>query len=180
MGDAEPRLRALAALASPPSAIQYKRHQELEDEDDWLLPSSLGVVLGDARCPSPPASIQASAMVFEDAAVFAKLFSHMRRPDQVPSLLQAYAGLRAQRVRQVLEGDVSNIGYLTMAYDEGGVAKTRDENMRNATKAGKSVLGGDSSDASANEQWEQILSTWGYGSSTLFFRPHDLCLTTAP
>jgi salicylate hydroxylase len=167
IGNAEPRLRMLASIASPASALFYRQHQQLEDEDDWLLPSGVGAVLGDAAHPAPPASIQASAMVFEDAAVFAKLFSHMRRADQAPSLIQAYAGLRAQRVPQVLQGDVSNIDHLTMPYDEGGVAKDRDQGMREATKVGKSALGGDGSDASASKQWEQILSTWGYGTSSL-------------
>jgi salicylate hydroxylase len=159
IGDAEPRLRKLVTLASPASAIRYQHHQEVEDEDDWILPSSLGSVLGDAAHPAPPACIQASAMAFEDAAVFAKLFSHMRRPDQAASLLNAFATLRADRVRKTLEADVGNIMYMMIPYGKDGAAEARDEGFRAATKAGKSILG----DASAQEQWDTTLATWIYG-----------------
>jgi hypothetical protein len=168
---AEPRLHTLAALAMP-SSISAVRFPSLmlaagDDDDEWMLPCAPGVVLGDAAHPPVPASVQAPAMALEDAAVLAKLFSHLRRRDQIPSLLGALATLRAERTRQVLAGDAANIMFTSLEYGADGVAEARDASMRALTKAGRQAIGGDEADADSNEQWSHIITTWAYGPSIL-------------
>jgi salicylate hydroxylase len=162
---AEPRLRTLLMMASAASVVAYDAHQALDDEEDWVLPSAPGVLLGDAAHPTPPGSVQASAVALEDAAVFAKLFSHLRRRDQIPSLLSGFAGLRAERARLVLEADAQLIGLFAMPYDATGIAQGRDDAFRALTKAGRKVAGEADGDAASNEQWYQTLMTWAYGLS---------------
>jgi salicylate hydroxylase len=166
---AEPRLHTLASLATP-SSISAVRFPSLmlaagDDDDEWMLPCAPGVVLGDAAHPPVPASVQAPAMALEDAAVLAKLFSHLRRRDQIPSLLGALATLRAERTRQVLSGDAATIMFSSLPYGADGVAEARDASMRAMTKAGRQAVGDDDANPDSNEQWAHIITTWAYGVS---------------
>jgi salicylate hydroxylase len=176
LGSCDVRIRSLVSMALTPTCVSVQSHQVL-DEDDWILPSGRGIVLGDAAHPSPPGQIQSSAMSFEDAAVLAKLFSHLRRNDQIPSLLRAFVSLRAARANEVLKFEAANIQFMTMPYSE-PVAKARDEGMRDMTRRGKNVFGGEDDLASAQgggDLWETVCSTWTYGklSFILFARDVD-------
>jgi salicylate hydroxylase len=165
---AEPRLHTLALLATP-SSISAVRFPSLalagDDDDEWMLPCTPGVILGDAAHPPVPASLQAPAMALEDAAVLAKLFSHLRRREQIPSLLGALATLRAARARQVLGGDAVNLAFTMLRYGVDGAAEARDASMRALAKAGRPV-GDDPEDPVTKEQWEHIITTWAYGAYT--------------
>jgi hypothetical protein len=170
IGNVESRLFTLATHALPPSALLCQAHEDLEEESDWVLPSSLGITLGDAAHPALPASTQAAPLVFEDAATFAKLFSHLRRPEQAPRLLHAFTSLRAARARRVIGDDANTFAYFQLGGD---VAVARNAGMREATRAGYSVLG----HASTSEQWEQNMATWAYGQACALFPQPLLQLT---
>jgi salicylate hydroxylase len=156
-------LHSLVTKASAASVVAYQAFQAFEDDEDWILPSVPGVLLGDAAHPAIPASIQACPAALEDAAVFAKLFSHLRRREQIPSFLSAFTSLRAERVRRMQEADAQLFQYSLMPYDDSGLAQIRDDSFRALTKAGRMVLGQADGDAASNAQWYGTLMTWVYG-----------------
>jgi salicylate hydroxylase len=162
----DPRIRSMMAMALPPTCISIRSHPAL-DEDDWILPSSRGIVIGDAAHPAPPGQIQSSAMAYEDAAVLAKLFSHLRRKDQIPGLLDAFVSLRSDRALRVLQAETDNIQFMTLPYSNPG-AQMRDDMMQDMTRRGKNIFGGPDELASAESGraiWENFCSVWTYGMS---------------
>jgi hypothetical protein len=168
MTNAEPRLITLAKLAGPTPAIAIRQYVPI-DEDDWVLPSEMGAILGDGAHPAPVGSIQGCAMAMEDAAVLGKLFSHLRRAEQIPRLLNAYATLRAERSAAVTAGEEGNYRYMTLPEPE---ASGRDAIYRELRSKGMNVfggLGGDDEDI-ASSLWIAIFTVWIYG--TLNFRLH--------
>jgi salicylate hydroxylase len=106
--------------------------------------------------------IQSAAMVIEDAAVFAKLFSHICRRDQTQKLLSAFCSLRQARARGVLAAEMANVRFMTLP-DADPAAIGRDDLFRQRQAQGSNALDvGGEGDAST-EQWEQIRETWAYG-----------------
>lgn len=98
-------------------------------------------------------------MALEDASVLAKLFSHLRTHDQIPSFLYAFQDLRQARVTKIRLLDMANIQFMTMPPSE--MTCGRDAAMRAKYDAGKDVLGGDDEDGNV-AQWDENREIFGY------------------
>ncbi|KAI0050529.1 FAD/NAD-P-binding domain-containing protein [Auriscalpium vulgare] len=152
---AEPRLKKLATLTRA-SRVQVTERPIL---DDWVHDSGRLVAIGEAAHPFPPGAIQASSMSLEDASVLAKLFSHLREEEQIPSFLYAFQNLRHDRCSKNRVLDMANISFMTMPNGDG--AEKRDKSMRAKHDSGRDVLGGDDDDGNV-AQWDDNRELFGY------------------
>lgn len=101
-------------------------------------------------------------MALEDAAVLAKLFSHLSAPDQIGSLLWAFQDLRQKRVESAIEGEMGHNFY--MAMQAGEMQEERDKELRSKYRVGKSAMSsvGDDEEDGTSAQWEGIKALMGY------------------
>jgi len=97
-------------------------------------------------------------MGVEDAAVPAKLFSHLKSEDQIRNFLYAFQELRQKRCSGVQRQELGNLMF--MAMPPGPMQEARDQNMIQKHEAGLNVLSSDAD--SATEQWEEIKEMFGY------------------
>ena len=98
-------------------------------------------------------------MAVEDAAVLAKLFSHLSEERQVQSFLYAFQELRQPRTRSVRAGEFGNIFYMTL--EECAGTARRDSGMREkAAAGGRNVLEGLAGDVS--RLWDEVRTIFGY------------------
>jgi salicylate hydroxylase len=95
-------------------------------------------------------------MAVEDAAVLAKLFSHLRAEDQISTFLHAFQDLREGRCASVVQSEQCNL-YFQM-LPAGPQQEERDHEMRARAARGESVFGS----GEAAEQWEQLKELFGY------------------
>ncbi|KAG1852791.1 hypothetical protein DFJ58DRAFT_790611 [Suillus subalutaceus] len=153
LGECEPRLLKMTKLAATPSRVQVKMVPPIED---WVDKHGRMAIMGEAAHPLPAGSLQGGAMAVEDAAVFAKLFSHLRDKDQISTFLHAFQDLREDRCASVVHTEQCNL-YFQM-LPAGPQQEQRDQDMRAKTAQGESVFGG----GEASEQWEQLKELWGY------------------
>ena len=171
------RIQKLSKLSiHPPLCVPVLEYPELED---WVHDSGRLIVLGDAAHPmtvrdhlsrqrlrlisqrnAQPGGIQAAAMALEDGAVLAKLFSHIRTSDQIPTLLYAYQDLRQPHVRRVQQKDLSDLHFQCMAPGE--VQQGRDDFMRAQRDAGRSPLAPAGADEEELPEWTEIKDVFGY------------------
>jgi|SRR5216683_2081214 len=98
-------------------------------------------------------------MSLEDASVLAKLFSHLRDEDQIPSFLYAFQNLREQRCQKNRALDIGNIMF--MMEPEGEGTARRDTMMREKHDQGRNVLSGDDEDSNV-AQWDFNRELFGY------------------
>ena len=103
--------------------------------------------------------IYGPSMSLEDASVLAKLFSHLRNEEQIPSFLYAYQNLREERCQKNRDLDVGNIFFLTAPDTE--ETTERLAQMRKRYDEGRNVLGGDNEDVSV-AQWDQNRELFAY------------------
>ena len=95
-------------------------------------------------------------MAVEDAAVLAKLFSHLRSVDQIPTFLHAFQDLREDRCASVVQSEQCNLRFQMLP--PGPQQEERDREMRARTAEGESVFGS----GEPAEQWEQLKELFGY------------------
>ncbi|TFK50180.1 FAD/NAD(P)-binding domain-containing protein [Heliocybe sulcata] len=155
MATSEGRLQKLASLACAPARLRVTEPVAL---DDWVHNDGRLLLIGDAAHTLPPGCIQGSAMGVEDAAVLAKLFSHLRSEDQIRNFLYAFQDLRQKRCSDVLKQEMGNLLFMTMP--PGSMQEARDQSMTQKHEAGLNVLGSDAD--GATEQWEEIKEIFGY------------------
>lgn len=98
-------------------------------------------------------------MSLEDASVLAKLFSHLRNEEQIPSFLFAFQNLREERCQKNRALDIGNI--LFMMEPEGEGTAQRDAMMREKHDQGRNVLSGDDEDSNV-AQWDHNRELFGY------------------
>ncbi|KAG1737068.1 uncharacterized protein EDB91DRAFT_1140876 [Suillus paluster] len=153
LGPCEPRLLKMTKLVATPTRVQVKMVSPIED---WVDEHGRLVIIGEAAHPLPAGSLQGGAMAVEDAAVLAKLFSHLRDKDQIPTLLHAFQDLREDRCASVVHSEQSNLYFQMMPA--GPKQEQRDQDMRAKAAQGESVFGG----GEAAEQWEQLKELFGY------------------
>ncbi|KAJ7590073.1 hypothetical protein C8J56DRAFT_1048242 [Mycena floridula] len=103
----------LAKQAKVPQCTSVKKRTVLEEWTSGRL-----LVLGQAAHPLPVGSVQEYGMGVEDAAVLAKLFSHLRKKDQIEPFLHAFQDMRLERCRSVLASELQGLRYLTTPIDE--------------------------------------------------------------
>lgn len=99
-------------------------------------------------------------MALEDGAVLAKLFSHIRTSDQIPTLLYAYQDLRQPHVRRVQQKDLSDLYF--QCTPPGEVQQGRDDFMRAQRDAGRSPLAPAGADEEELPEWTEIKDVFGY------------------
>ncbi|KAJ8588135.1 FAD/NAD(P)-binding domain-containing protein [Rhizopogon salebrosus TDB-379] len=153
LGSCEPRLLKMAKLAATPARVQVKMVLPMED---WVDANGRLVIIGEAAHPLPAGSLQGGAMAVEDAAVLAKLFSHLRAEDQISTFLHAFQDLREGRCASVVQSEQCNL-YFQM-LPAGRQQEERDHEMRARAARGESVFGS----GEAAEQWEQLKELFGY------------------
>ncbi len=99
------------------------------------------------------------SMSLEDASVLAKLFSHLRNEEQIPSFLHAYQNLREERCQKTRNLDVSNVLFQTAPDTEETIE--RQAQMRQRHDEGRNVLSGDGDDSTV-AQWDQNRELFAY------------------
>ncbi|PCH37724.1 FAD/NAD(P)-binding domain-containing protein [Wolfiporia cocos MD-104 SS10] len=153
------RLKVVVDEATDVHRLSVNNHENL---DDWVHDSSNLVVVGQAAHPIAPGGIQGTAMVIEDAAVLAKLFSHLHSKDQISNFLYAFQDLRQKRCYEAHESELGMIMLFTM--EDGPEQEERDRSMQEKYRAGKNVFDAGDSDmgAEGGEQWTQIRTIFGY------------------
>ncbi|KAG1834953.1 hypothetical protein DFJ58DRAFT_868460 [Suillus subalutaceus] len=129
-------------LAATPACVQVKMVPPIED---WV--DDHGRMAG---------SLQGGAMAVEDAAVLAKLFSHLRNQDQILTFLHAFQDLREDRCASVMHTEQCNLYFQMMPA--GPQQEQYNQEMRARTAQGESVFG----ISEASEQWEQLKELWEY------------------
>ncbi|OAX34598.1 FAD/NAD(P)-binding domain-containing protein [Rhizopogon vinicolor AM-OR11-026] len=153
LGPCEPRLLKMAKLAATPARVRVKMVSPMED---WVDKHGRLVIIGEAAHPLPAGSLQGGAMAVEDAAVLAKLFSHLRTEDQISTFLHAFQDLREDRCASVVQTEQGNLCFQMLPT--GPHQEERDNEMRTKTAQGESVFGG----GEAAEQWEHLKELFGY------------------
>jgi len=91
--------------------------------------------------------------------VLAKLFSHLRDEEQIPSFLYAFQSLRENRCQKNRTLDISNILFMMESEGEGTVR--RDAMMRAKHDEGRNVLSGDDEDSNV-ALWDHNRELFGY------------------
>lgn len=97
-------------------------------------------------------------MALEDAAVLAKLFSHLITDDQIGSFLWAFQDLRQERVENARQGELGHSFYMSMPA--GDMQEERDRELRKRYAAGLSAMSG--GEGGTTDQWEGIKEIFGY------------------
>ena len=91
--------------------------------------------------------------------MLAKLFSHLRDEEQIPSFLYAFQSLRENRCQKNRTLDISNILFMMESEGEGTVR--RDAMMRAKHDEGRNVLSGDDEDSNV-ALWDHNRELFGY------------------
>jgi salicylate hydroxylase len=145
--------------------------------EDWVHESGRMVILGEAAHPFivstlrkvwlfaniwphsfQPGQTQPIAMGVEDGAVLAKVFSHLKRKDQISSFLWAFQDLRRDRVTALMQGDKANLWYMAQPASE--QTRMRNQLFREKHAAGINVL--DNADEHTEVLWAEMLRIFGY------------------
>lgn len=99
-------------------------------------------------------------MNLEDASVLAKLFSHLRNEEQIPSFLYAFQNLREERCESNRSLDIGNIQFMMAPTSE--ETEMRDRTMRERHDQSRNVLVGGEDDDESIAQWNQNRELFGY------------------
>jgi salicylate hydroxylase len=83
--------------------------------------------------------MQAFGMVFEDAGVLGKLFSHLQAKEQIPSLLYGFQDIRQDRCRMVIEREKRRTAMFIL--QKGPEQQERDDQIRKHNKVSGADLG---------------------------------------
>ncbi|KAG6861635.1 hypothetical protein C0995_014074 [Termitomyces sp. Mi166 len=153
---AEPKLKNLCKLSEKVTCTGVWMHPELEE---WVHQSGHMLVIGEAAHPLPPGSVQSAAMTIEDAAVLAKLFSHLRKADQITTFLCAFQELRQPRCDSVTTKEASILMYMTMK--QGEAQQQRDDAMRAKRDAGRGILEA-TEEVEEPPEWVEVKNVFGY------------------
>lgn len=91
--------------------------------------------------------------------MLAKLFSHLRHEEQIPSFLYAFQNLREERCQKNRALDIGNV--LFMMEPEGEATAQRDTMMRAKHDQGRNVMAGDDEDGIV-ALWDQNRELFAY------------------
>lgn len=92
----------------------------------------------------------------EDSAALAKLFSHLRTEDQIPTFLHAFQELREGRCASVVKCEQGNLLFQMMPH--GPQQEQRDNMLRKQVAGGRPML----SSSELLDQWDQVKELFGY------------------
>ncbi|KAJ7730763.1 hypothetical protein B0H16DRAFT_1329808 [Mycena metata] len=153
----EPRLRNL--LSPIVSSGTLQRHPVIMGKPlkNWVQAGGL-VLVGTGAHPLPPGSMQEKAMDVEDGAILARLFSYLRSPDHIGTLLSAFDELRRGRCEGVMKSEASIMQYKCMPEGE---HNARDDTLRAKKAAGIPALqaGGDQEEM---QEWREVKEVFGF------------------
>lgn len=147
MSDSLKRLLEMA-----PHFVRTRWLEYPEKFDYWSDESGRIVLLGEAAHPWFPGGTHPAAMALEDAAVFAALFSRLRREDQIGAFVSAYQEIRENRTVEVRRMDVSNAALVRMP--PGPERDQRDESIRHAR--------GEWDEGLLQKEFEGVAALFGY------------------
>lgn len=103
-------------------------------------------------------------MGLEDASAFAKLFSHLRNEDQIPSFLSAFQEIRQARCLEIINMDSRNLREMTRADSE--VTRARDLAMQALYRAGVPLYELKSQDGT-HKLWADNWETYLYNAEDM-------------
>ncbi|TFY56669.1 hypothetical protein EVG20_g8838, partial [Dentipellis fragilis] len=162
-GNIEPRAQLtppfhhrLRTLFERTKTFSRQRLLERPAPEDWVDGSERLVLVGEAAHPLMPCGTHGCSLAVEDAAVLGTLFSHLRSPDQIATLLYAYQDLRQERSGILNELELSNAGLCWFA--PGPERDARNESMRQSRAQGSEHW----DDSALGDQWGVISEVWGY------------------
>lgn len=156
MGPCEPRLQKLVALSVRIHCVPLTEPPELET---WVHPSGHLLILGDAAHPFPRGATNGVSTSVCDAGALGELFRHLHSRAQVASFVRAFESLRRDRVRAMLDADLTH--YTAVAMPPGAAHDARDAAMREKYLAGVDALSGGAADV-ATAVWERDKEVFAY------------------
>ena len=109
-----------------------------------------------------PGTVQGVAIPFEDGVALGRIFSHIKRLEQIPSFLEAYEDVRRDRHIKAYEKELGDLDFMTLPPEYAG---TRDTHMREKGKDGRNLFEvstaiEDGSDGL--EEWQRIVDLFAY------------------
>ncbi|KAJ6483920.1 hypothetical protein C8R45DRAFT_999728 [Mycena sanguinolenta] len=155
VGQCDPLIAKLAALAGPATCVQIKNHHELQS---WVSKSGRVAVLGEAAHPFPIISLHTYSIAIEDGAFIGTIFSHTRDPARIMEFLHAFQEHRKPRCMHIDQSEKQYIA--VMALPDGPLQAARDAAMRANEAAGRNVM--DSGDVDLQQMWDDMRMVFGY------------------
>lgn len=153
----EPRLQKLLGLVRIDTVTPQLSDRPLES---LIHDSNKVILVGAAAHLIPDGQTQNVAMGIEDAAILGNLFSRLRSPDQLPSLVSAYEEIRLPRAAEVLASEIGKLDQVTF-LDGSELQAIRDKGLRAALS--QAVLAWDQADEEMlREQWEEHIHMFDY------------------
>ncbi|KAI0090229.1 hypothetical protein BDY19DRAFT_759910 [Irpex rosettiformis] len=130
-------MRSLFELTSTAIRCQNYEYEVLED---WVPDDDIHfLAVGCAAHPFPQGSMQSFGMMFEDAGVLGKLFSHLQAKEQIPNLLYGFQDIRQNRCEMVIEREKRRSRMFTLR--KGPEQEERDAQIRKLGKEPGADLG---------------------------------------
>ncbi|KAF9450469.1 FAD/NAD(P)-binding domain-containing protein [Macrolepiota fuliginosa MF-IS2] len=159
---AEPRLRKLGEWARDPHIVTVNRCTPL---DDWYHVDGPLALVGHAAQPIAAGSVQEAAIAFEDAVALGRIFSRLKRRDQIPIFLEAYEDVRRERDIKAYHKEVGDIEFQLLP-DE--YAEVRNSIMREKGKGGRNLfevnVPTDNGVSDGWEEWKGMVDQFSYNA----------------
>ncbi|KAJ7035283.1 hypothetical protein C8F04DRAFT_955224, partial [Mycena alexandri] len=153
----EPRLRNLLSPLLSSKSLQRHPVAIGKPLKNWVQRGGL-VLIGTGAHPLPPGSVQEKAMDVEDGALLARLFSYLRSPDHIGTLLSVFGELRRGRCMAVMESEANILQYTCLPEGE---HHAWDNALRAKKAAGLQALraGGDHEET---QEWWEVKEVFSY------------------
>ncbi|KAJ7740576.1 hypothetical protein B0H16DRAFT_1464808 [Mycena metata] len=155
LGQCDPLIKRLAALAGPATCVQMKNHYELES---WVSQSGKVLALGEAAHPFPVISLHTYSIAIEDGAFIGKIFSHTRDPARIPEFLNAFEENRKPRCLHIDKSEMQHVDIMALPF--GPMQAGRDAAMRANEAAGRNVM--DVGEVHLQAMWDDMRMVFGY------------------
>lgn len=180
------RLRKLVEWAREPHIVTVNKATPLEDWYHVDGPLALvghaaqplavshftnGRMRTQANCVIVQAgSVQEAAIAFEDGIALGRIFSHLRRPEQIPTFLEAYEDVRRERDIRAYQKELGDIEFMTLP-DE--YAELRNSSLRERGKGGRNLFEVDIPDDDDDDdeaisdgwkEWHKIVDQFAYNA----------------
>jgi salicylate hydroxylase len=174
------RLRKLAEWAREPHIVTVNKATPLTD---WYHDNGPLALVGNAAQPQTVSNrssshtsglrpifrkaggVQEVAIGFEDGIVLGRIFSYLRRREQIPSFLEAYEDVCRERDIKTYYKELANIEFLTLPREH---AEPRNALMREKGKNGQNLFGinmpADNAASDGWEEWQGIMDLFAYNA----------------
>lgn len=160
--NAEPRLRKLAEWARDPHIVTVNKVKPLPD---WYHVDGPLALVGHAAQPLAAGSVQEAAIAFEDGVALGRIFSHLKRSEQIPSFLEAYEDVRRERDIRAYEKEIGDVEFMTLPRE---YAEPRNALMREKGQGGRNLfevnIPTDDGTSDGWEEWQRIVDQFAYNA----------------